>query len=140
MRDQTSGQPYREFPSGYSLPSERSNSINLYPYGASPFGSSSTNMKPLRPLPSPSGPSGGSSYSQLPTAKILPHAIPMASSVDSESASGGSANRVQIDDVVDKVVAMGFRRDLVRATVRKLTENGQSVDLNVVLDKLMNNG
>lgn len=45
-----------------------------------------------------------------------------------------------LDDVVDKVSSMGFSRDLVRATVRKLTENGQSVDLNVVLDKLMNDG
>lgn len=35
---------------------------------------------------------------------------------------------------------MGFPRDHVRATVRKLTDNGQAVDLNVVLDKLMNDG
>lgn len=35
---------------------------------------------------------------------------------------------------------MGFSKEQVRATVRKLTENGQSVDLNVVLDKLMNDG
>lgn len=35
---------------------------------------------------------------------------------------------------------MGFSREQIRATVRKLTENGQSVDLNVVLDKLMNDG
>lgn len=45
-----------------------------------------------------------------------------------------------IDDVVEKVATMGFSRDQVRATVRKLTENGQSVDLNVVLDRLMNDG
>lgn len=47
-------------------------------------------------------------------------------------------NRPPVDDVVDKVASMGFPRDQVRATVRKLTENGQSVDLNAVLDKLMN--
>ncbi|GAY47332.1 hypothetical protein CUMW_103760 [Citrus unshiu] len=140
MHDQTPRRPYSEYRSGYSLMPEHSNSKNLYPYGESPFGSSGTNMKLLRSSTSPSEPSGGSSFSQLPTAKILPHAIPMASSVDSESASVGSANRVPVDDVVDKVATMGFRRDLVRATVRKLTENGQSVDLNVVLDKLMNNG
>jgi hypothetical protein len=40
--------------------------------------------------------------------------------------------------VVEKVATMGFSRDQVRATVRKLTESGQNVDLNVVLDKLMN--
>jgi hypothetical protein len=56
----------------------------------------------------------------------------------SGSGSGGSGNRIPVDDVVDKVATMGFRRDLVRATVRKLTDNGQSVDLNTVLDKLMN--
>lgn len=35
---------------------------------------------------------------------------------------------------------MGFWRVMVRATVKKMTENRQSMDLNVVLDKLMNNG
>lgn len=49
-----------------------------------------------------------------------------------------AANRVPVDEVIDKVASMGFGRDQVRATVRKLTENGTSVDLNVVLDKLMN--
>lgn len=89
---------------------------------------------------------GGSGYPQLPTARVLPHALPTASGPvggsgpGSGSGSSGSGNRVPIDDVVDKVTNMGFPRDLVRATVRKLTENGQSVDLNVVLDKLMNDG
>jgi L-tryptophan--pyruvate aminotransferase len=45
---------------------------------------------------------------------------------------------VPIDDVIDKVATMGFSKEQVRATVCKLTENGQNVDLNVVLDKLMN--
>lgn len=84
--------------------------------------------------------SGGSGYPQLPTARILPQAIPTASSVSGGSGSPGNGNRVSIDDVVDKVATMGFPRDHVRATVRKLTENGQSVDLNTVLDKLMNEG
>lgn len=84
--------------------------------------------------------SGGSSYPQLPTARILPHALPTATGVGGSSGSSGSGNRVPIDDVVDKVTSMGFPREQVRATVRKLTDNGQSVDLNVVLDKLMNDG
>ena len=83
---------------------------------------------------------GGGSYPQLPTARVLPHALPTASGVAGGSGSPGTGNRVPIDDVVDKVTNMGFSRDQVRATVRKLTENGQSVDLNVVLDKLMNDG
>lgn len=83
---------------------------------------------------------GGSGYPQIPTARILPQALPTASAVGGGSGSSGTGNRVPIDDVVDKVTNMGFSRDQVRATVRRLTENGQSVDLNVVLDKLMNGG
>ncbi|KAK9733242.1 hypothetical protein RND81_04G054000 [Saponaria officinalis] len=88
--------------------------------------------------PQPHSPRGGTgSYPQLPTARVLPQAIPTASGVSGGSSTGGG-NKVPIDDVVDKVTNMGFSRDQVRATVRRLTENGQSVDLNVVLDKLMN--
>ena len=88
------------------------------------------------------GPGGPSGYPQLPTARILPQSLPTAaavggSSAGSSSGSGSGGNRVPIDDVVDKVTNMGFPRDQVRETVRKLTENGQAVDLNVVLDKLM---
>lgn len=96
-------------------------------------------MKPSPFSNSPPASGGGSSnssnYSRLPTAKILPQAAPTGT-----SSGGGSGNRVPIDDVVDKVATMGFSREQVRATVRRLTENGQSVDLNVVLDKLMNDG
>lgn len=84
--------------------------------------------------------SGGSGYPQLPTARILPQAIPTASAVSGGSSSAGTGNRVSIDDVVSKVASMGFPREQVRAAVQKLTENGQSVDLNAVLDKLMNDG
>jgi len=47
---------------------------------------------------------------------------------------------VPIDEIIEKVSSMGFSKDQVRAVVRRLTENGQSVDLNIVLDKLMNGG
>lgn len=100
-------------------------------------------MKPQQdPYPVMGTQSGGSGYPQLPTARILPQALPTASAVSGSSGSGGggSGNRVPIDDVVDRVTNMGFPREQVRATVRKLTENGQAVDLNVVLDKLMNDG
>ena len=82
-----------------------------------------------------------SGYGQLPTARVLPQTIPTASAVSvGNSGSPGAGNRVSADDVVEKVGTMGFPRDGVRATVRKLTENGQSVDLNTVLDELMNEG
>lgn len=135
--DQSTSSHYLELPSGYSKRPEQSNPGNFFPYDEPSFGSSLSNMKPLQSASSPSFLGGGSSSSQLPTAKILPDALPVASIVDGGSTSGGNTNRVLVDDVVEKVVAMGFRRDLVRATVRNLTENRQSVDLNVVLDKLM---
>lgn len=85
--------------------------------------------QPVSPAPAVSG--GG--YQQLPTAR------PVQSSMGS---AGGpapvAANRVPVDEVIDKVAVMGFGRDQVRAVVRRLTENGTSVDFNVVLDKLMN--
>nr|ACZ74657.1 hypothetical protein [Phaseolus vulgaris] len=112
-----------------------------YRYGGPPpqYGSNPA-MKPAQ-LPTASvSPSGGSGYPQLPTARILPQALPTASAVSGSSGSAGTGGRVSVDDVVDKVASMGFPRDHVRATVRKLTENGQSVDLNTVLDKLMNDG
>lgn len=59
----------------------------------------------------------------------------------SGGASGGpqlSTSKVPIDKVIKDVSAMGFTEDEVRTIVKKLTEKGQSVDLNVVLDKLMN--
>jgi UBA-like domain (DUF1421) len=90
-------------------------------------------MKPNSPFASGSVSGGGGKYENLPTAKALPQAAPVGS-------SSGSENQVPLDDVVEKVAMMGFSRDQVRATVRKLTENGQNVDLNIVLDTLMNGG
>ncbi|XP_065042225.1 pollen-specific leucine-rich repeat extensin-like protein 2 [Musa acuminata AAA Group] len=116
--------------SGYGPPTGPSYSDSAY--GGLPSGQSSSPMKHF----TPSVPSGGSSnYPRLPTARILPQAPQTAS-----GSSSPSGTRLPIDDVVEKVATMGFSRDQVRATVRKLTENGQSVDLNVVLDRLMNDG
>ncbi|XP_037493217.1 arginine-glutamic acid dipeptide repeats protein isoform X2 [Jatropha curcas] len=140
--DQPSNLRYSDFAGNSQVqrhPQGYTNIVDFYGYTA-PTHNSKSIAKPLQPSPAPVANSGEISYSQLPTARVLQHAIPTASSVDSESSSGGSGNTIPVDDVVDKVVGMGFRRDLVRATVKKLTENGQSVDLNIVLDKLMHNG
>lgn len=132
-------QPVRTGP-GYSAPYGSSSGLSdPYPYGgpSSPYGRGASAKS--QQLHSPSiGHGGGNAYPQLPTARILPQALPTATNVGSGSSSSGNGNKVPIDDVVDKVTNMGFPRDQVRATVRRLTENGQSVDLNVVLDKLMN--
>lgn len=121
-------------------------------YGPSPnfnepynYGGSASQYGGGSPVKSQQQPNlGGSGFPQLPTARILPQGIPTAAAVGGGggggSGSGSGGNRVPIDDVVDKVTNMGFPRDQVRATVRKLTENGQAVDLNVVLDKLMTDG
>ncbi|CAA0828528.1 Protein of unknown function (DUF1421 [Striga hermonthica] len=110
-------------PSGHGEP---------YPYSGSPVKSQQISSHGM----------GASGYPQLPTARILPQALPTASAVGGGPGpgTGSGSNRVPIDDVVDRVTNMGFSREQVRATVRKLTENGQAVDLNVVLDKLMNEG
>lgn len=105
-----------------------------YGYTGSPSHHGNAGMKPSSPFAPSSGGSGSYGSGRLPTAQILPQAAPISSS----SNSGSSGNRVPLDDVVEKVATMGFSREQVRATVRRLTENGQNVDLNVVLDKLMN--
>jgi hypothetical protein len=110
---------------GYSEP---------YGYSGSPSHRGNAGMKPPSPFAPAGGSSGGSgNYGRLPTAQVLPQAAPVSS-----GPSDSSGSKVAIDDVVEKVATMGFSRDQVRATVRKLTESGQNVDLNVVLDKLMN--
>ena len=40
--------------------------------------------------------------------------------------------------VIDDVCNMGFSRHEVRGAVTELTDKGQAVDLNVLLDRLMN--
>ncbi|KAL2523305.1 arginine-glutamic acid dipeptide repeats protein-like [Forsythia ovata] len=147
-----SQQFYGPPPNMYEPPSSRPNSVYSGSYDPSsgpgePYYSGSPSqyssgspVKLQHHSSSMLGQSGGSGYPQLPTARILPQAPPTASGVGGGSGSTGTGNRVPVDDVVDKVTSMGFSRDQVRATVRKLTESGQSVDLNIVLDKLMNDG
>lgn len=130
-----SSRPISGFSSGYCPPSGLSEQFS---YGGSP--SQYGNTSGIKPHSPTAAQGGGSGYPQMPTARVLPRVLPAASAVGAGSGSSGTGNRVPIDDVIDKVTTMGFPRDHVRATVRKLTENGQSVDLNVVLDKLMNEG
>lgn len=129
--------PNSGFPTGYGT---HSGPNEPHPYGGPPsqYVSGST-IKPQQHS-SAMMHSGGSGYLQLPSARVLPQSIPSASGASGGPGSPGTGNRVPIDDVVAKVASMGFPRDHVRATVQKMTENGQSVDLNKVLDKLMSDG
>ncbi|PWZ34658.1 hypothetical protein Zm00014a_033316 [Zea mays] len=126
--------PPSSYGSGGYGPQGGSGFSDSYGYAGSPSHRGNAGMKPSTPFAQSSGGSGGYGSGRLPTAQILPQAVPVSSS----STSGASGNRVPLDDVVEKVATMGFSREQVRATVRRLTENGQNVDLNVVLDKLMN--
>ncbi|PQQ00497.1 CREB-regulated transcription coactivator 1-like [Prunus yedoensis var. nudiflora] len=138
--DQSTRNHCSDLSAGHMQPVQHSTFDDFYSHEGSPSHNSGSKTKHSQILPASLDRSGGSSISRLPTAQVLPYAIPMASSMDKESSSGVTGNRIPIDNVIDEVVAMGFRRDIVRATVKKMTENGQSVDINVVLDKLMNNG
>ncbi|XP_062116179.1 uncharacterized protein LOC133830263 [Humulus lupulus] len=120
-------------------PSRDSSFNDVYSHSGFPSQYSKSMMNSSEPPPFLSARDSENRFSQPLIPKALPRALPMASEVDSGSGSSENGNNIPIEDVIDNIVAMGFRRDLVRATVKKITENGQSVDLNVVLDKLMNN-
>jgi hypothetical protein len=105
------------------------------------YGSPAYHRMPQPAVPSaPSSGNGG--YPRLPTAQPVQHALPTATATGPGPSGPAplSTNRVPIDEIIEKVSSMGFSKDQVRAVVRRLTENGQSVDLNIVLDKLMNGG
>lgn len=137
MYEQPSNRPGPGFSGAYGPSSGHG---EPYPHSSSFSQYGSGSPRKSQQLPPTMSQSGGSGYPQLPTARILPQALPTASAVGGSSSSAGSGNRVPVDDVVEKVTHMGFPREQVRETVRKLTDNGQAVDLNVVLDKLMNDG
>lgn len=79
-------------------------------------------------------------HSLMKSSQALPNAIPRAYFLDTDDQSGssGKANKTSNEEIVEEVIAMGFRRDMVTAAVRKLTQKQESVDLNTLLDKLMN--
>lgn len=109
------------------------------PHSELPSSHEIPNVKPMEFSLHPQEESSRGNYKHIPVAQALPHALATASDVEDGSSSEENANTIPVDKIVDKVTAMGFRRDLVRANVRKLTENGSSVDLNAVLDRMMNN-
>ncbi|XP_071738979.1 uncharacterized protein [Rutidosis leptorrhynchoides] len=76
---------------------------------------------------------------QPPQFTFEPDAPPYAQSLDLIPSSSNSRKKDPMDDLVDKVNSMGFPKDLVRSTIKKLKDDRQEIDLNVVLDKLMTN-
>lgn len=129
--EQRINRPYMDFP---PRPQLESNFNNLYAHGRGeyPLPNSNPTLESWNPMQS----NISSGYSQLPTAQMLPEALPTVSIRDAETSSDRSGSGVPVNDIVDRVVAMGFRRDVVRATVKRITDRGQPVDVNVVLDML----
>lgn len=64
--------------------------------------------------------------------------VPTQQQALAPGAAAGGTKTVPLERVIDDVSAMGFSRGDVRAAVASLMAQGQSVDLNVVLDRLMN--
>lgn len=82
---------------------------------------------------------GGSNYPPPPMRHNPPPPTP--SSRPSPGASGPQVSQqtrnVPLEQVIDDVANMGFSRHEVKEVVLDLMNKGQSVDLNIVLDRLM---
>ncbi|PKI59103.1 pollen-specific leucine-rich repeat extensin-like protein 1 [Punica granatum] len=141
------GGSFQQFDSPYLKPPEQPTNrrymdVPSHPSMDSDFNSLSRGSRgnPTVETSNPMQSSNNGGYSELPTARILPQALPTVSIKDPQRSPDRSTNKEPADDVVDRVVGMGFRRDVVRATVKRLEDGGQPVDLNVVLDILTNEG
>ena len=91
-------------------------------------------------LPAPVLPPPAAYGAPPPPAARPPPGLPPPPRQDPSSGGQVSSSRVPIERVVEDVAAMGFARHQVRDTVRRLTESGEAVDLNKVLDSLMRSG
>ena len=91
-------------------------------------------------LPAPVLPPPAAYGAPPPPAARPPPGPPPPPRQDPSSGGQVSSSRVPIERVVEDVAAMGFARHQVRDTVRRLTESGEAVDLNKVLDSLMSSG
>ena len=91
-------------------------------------------------LPAPVLPPPAAYGAPPPPAARPPPGPPPPPRQDPSSGGQVSSSRVPIERVVEDVAAMGFARHQVRDTVRRLTESGEAVDLNKVLDSLMRSG
>eukprot|EP01018_Ginkgo_biloba_P013726 Gb_24398 [translate_table: standard] len=85
------------------------------------------------------GPQGNpfpGSYPRFPPAQQVQQFAHPASNVVSNSGGGQLPASHSFDELVEQVSSMGFSKDQVRSVIQRLTENGQPVDMNVVLDRL----
>lgn len=116
------------------------------PAGHPMHGFSAYNLPP-RP---PSGPYGVA-FSVGPQANPFPgaytrfpspqqaqqYAQPSANAVPNTGGGHLPSTRA-FDELIEQVAGMGFSRDQIRSVIQRLTESGQPVDMNSVLDRLNN--
>lgn len=137
-RQQQVSPQMHQYSQGPPAPSPQPQPQPQYPGGA---GQGHTHAGLPAPVLPPPPPYGGGQYRQPPPPHMRP---PPPGPPQGQPAQGQpsqvSSSRIPIERVVEDVAAMGFTRQAVREVVRKLTENGQSVDLNIVLDQLMRQG
>mmetsp|Transcript_12081 Transcript_12081/g.50839 ORF Transcript_12081/g.50839 Transcript_12081/m.50839 type:complete len:113 (+) Transcript_12081:661-999(+) len=102
--------------------------------------SMSLNTWPGPGAPPPPPPPGG--YGGYPAAAARGYPPPPTRSPTQPPAGPAQlvnqSVKVNVERFIDDFASMGFTRDQVRGVIRELSDSGQTVDTNVVLDRLMN--
>lgn len=105
----------------------------------------STYNLPPRPLTNPygtfsTGPQMNTfpgTYTRFPSAQQAQQYAETTGNMVSNSGGGHLPSGLAYDEqFVEQVAIMGFPRDQIRGVIQQLTENGQPVDMNAVLDRL----
>ena len=93
-------------------------------------------LKPRMPAISPDGRTIAFQLSP----RLFVDFLQVSATVDLRYVFGDAANVSDLFLVrfIDDFANMGFTRDQVRGVIRELSDSGQTVDTNVVLDRLMN--
>lgn len=76
-------------------------------------------------------------YTRFPSAQQAQQYAETTGNMVSNSGGGHLPSGLAYDEqFVEQVAIMGFPRDQIRGVIQQLTENGQPVDMNAVLDRL----
>ena len=65
---------------------------------------------------------------------------PPAGGRTSSGSSRATSHAVPLEQVVQDICAMGFQRHQVMAVVNRMQNDGQAIDLNVIIDRLTRGG
>jgi hypothetical protein len=75
-------------------------------------------------------------YTRFPSAQQAQQYAQTTGNMVSNSGGGHLPSGHAYDELVEQVAGMGFSGDQIRGVIQRLTENGQPVDMNTVLDRL----